>query len=58
MNIRIFVFQHTPCQLPACFADKSIYTPIQCGRAINQAIQGFIGDDYHPPYRISPLKIP
>lgn len=45
MNIRIFVFQHTPCQLPACFADKSIYTPIQCGRAINQAIQGIIGDD-------------
>lgn len=45
MNIKIFVFQHFPCRLPNCFADDSIYVPMQCGRAINAAIPGTIGDD-------------
>ena len=34
-----------PRQLPQCFADKSIYVPIQCGRAIHGEIPGTIGDD-------------
>lgn len=45
MYIRLFVFQHMPCRLPDCFADKSIYTPIQCGRAVNKEISGIIGDN-------------
>ena len=45
MTIRIFVFQHIHCQLPPCFIDRTIYTPIQCGRAINENIPGTIGDD-------------
>ena len=34
-----------PCQLPSCFADRKVYVPIQCGRAINASIPGTIGDD-------------
>ena len=45
MDIRIFVFQHMQCQLPSCFADRKVYTPIQCGRAINAPIPEMLGDD-------------
>ena len=45
MNIKIFVLEHAPCELPACYGDRSIYQPIQCGRAINEPIAGAIGDD-------------
>jgi hypothetical protein len=45
MKIKMFVFQHMPSRLPECFDDKTIYTPIQCGRAINKPIAGTIGDD-------------
>ena len=31
--------------MPACFADRTIYTPIQCGRAVNTPIPETIGDD-------------
>ena len=34
-----------PCQLPDCFSDRSIYEPIQCGRAVHEKILGTIGDD-------------
>ncbi|MBR2773071.1 MAG: DUF4422 domain-containing protein [Bacteroidales bacterium] len=44
-EIKIFVFQHTPCQLPQCFSDRSIYVPVQCGRAINEKIPGTIDDN-------------
>lgn len=45
MDIKIFVFQHMPCSLPECFADREIYVPIQCGRAINEKLVGVIADD-------------
>lgn len=45
MDIKIFVFQHFPCGLPDCFSDRSVYVPIQCGRAINEPIPNVIGDD-------------
>lgn len=45
MGIKIFVFQHMLGLLPSCFADRSIYVPIQCGRAIHDAIPDIIGDD-------------
>lgn len=45
MSVRIFVLQHAPCDLPECFSDRTIYQPIQCGRALNPKIEGAICDD-------------
>lgn len=45
MNIKVFVFQHFPCRLPGPFADRSIYVPVQCGRALHNTIAGTVGDD-------------
>ena len=45
MNIKIFVFQHFPCRLPGLFADRSVYVPVQCGRALWCPIPGTLGDD-------------
>lgn len=45
MNVKIFVLQHAPCELPDCFADRTVYTPIQCGRSVNPPIEGILGDD-------------
>lgn len=44
-NVRIFVLQHAPCKLPECFADRNVYVPLQCGRALHPAIEGTLGDD-------------
>ena len=47
-DIRIFVFQHFETILPECFANSSIYVPIQCGRALHESMRGTIGDDTEP----------
>lgn len=38
MGIKIFVFQHMLGLLPSCFADRSIYVPIQCGRPVQARV--------------------
>jgi len=43
-QVRMFVMQHAPCDLPACFADRAIYSPIQCGAALHAAIAGCLSD--------------
>lgn len=47
-DIKIFVFQHFETILPDCFDDRSIYVPIQCGRALQDSIRGTIGDSSEP----------
>ena len=32
-RVRIAVMQHFPCDLPPCFADRTIYFPLLCGRS-------------------------
>lgn len=44
-NIKICVFQHFKCMLPSCFENRSIFIPIQAGRALSEPIDGLIGDD-------------
>ena len=45
MNVKIFVLQHAPGKLPDCFADKTIYRPIQCGSALHAPIEDALRDD-------------
>ena len=45
MNIKIFVLQHAPVELPSCFADRTIYVPMQCGAISNPPIEGALRDD-------------
>ena len=47
-DIKIFVFQHFDTQLPECFADRTIYIPIDAGRILHKPIDGTIGDDTAP----------
>ena len=44
-KVKIFVLQHAPCDLPACFDDPSVFVPVQCGRLTHSAIEGSMGDD-------------
>jgi len=44
-EVKIFVLQHAPCELPSCYSDRGVYVPIQCGRALHDPIPGTIGDD-------------
>ena len=37
-DIKIFVFQHFDTQLPECFADRTIYIPIDAGRILHKPI--------------------
>ena len=47
-DIKVFVFQHFNTQLPECFADRTIYIPIDAGRILHTPINGTIGDDTEP----------
>lgn len=45
LRVNVFVLLHAPVELPLCYADRTVYRPIQCGRAVNGPIAGVIGDD-------------
>ena len=47
-NIKIFVFQHFNTRLPECFADRTMYIPIDAGRILHEPVVGTIGDDTEP----------
>ena len=44
-NIKIFVLLHAPVELPSCYADRTIYVPMQCGAANNSPIVGTLKDN-------------
>ena len=44
-NAKIFVLHHRPEKFPNCFANSSLYVPIQCGRALGEAVNGSLGDN-------------
>lgn len=43
-SVRIFVLQHAPCDLPSVFDNRDVYSPIQCGSAIHDHLDGCIRD--------------